>query len=73
MKSANLLVTTDWKTKVCDFGLARSRATNEEDMANMTAMTGTMEWMAPEICLGLPYDIPIDVFSFGTNPNHILD
>ena len=64
LKSANLLVTSDWKVKVCDFGLARARPT-EEDAAMMT-VAGTMEWMAPEVSLCLPYDTPCDVFSFGT-------
>ena len=45
LKSANLLLTGDGKTKVCDFGLARGRATNEED-AEMT-VAGTMEVWAP--------------------------
>jgi len=64
LKSPNLLVTSDWKIKVCDFGLARPRPQNLEESANLT-VAGTLEWMAPEISLEEAYDQPVDVFSFG--------
>lgn len=64
---ANLLLTQDWKTKVCDFGLARSRALDPKALSEMT-IAGTEEWMAPEMLMAQPYDLPVNVFSFGTLP-----
>ena len=46
LKSANLLLTKSGSVKVADFGLARTEA---QDHANMTAETGTVRWMAPEV------------------------
>jgi len=63
LKSHNLLVTEDWKVKVCDFGLARSAPDNEEKRGGMT-IVGTNEWMAPEVAMGETYDSSADVFSY---------
>jgi len=64
LKSHNLLVTDDWKVKVCDFGLARSAPDNDEKRGGMT-IVGTNEWMAPEVAMGETYDSSADVFSYG--------
>lgn len=63
LKSRNLLLTADWKVKVCDFGLARAQP---DDSAELTAGVGTPEWTAPEIRLKQRYGPSADVFSFGT-------
>jgi len=63
LKSHNLLVTEDWKVKVCDFGLARSSPDQDEKRSGIT-MVGTNEWMAPEVAMGESYDGKADVFSF---------
>jgi len=62
LKSANLLVSTDWKLKVCDFGLARNSPSEGE---KFITTVGTNEWMAPEVALQDPYDKSADVFSYG--------
>eukprot|EP01087_Luapelamoeba_hula_P018719 TRINITY_DN607_c0_g2_i1.p1 TRINITY_DN607_c0_g2~~TRINITY_DN607_c0_g2_i1.p1 ORF type:complete len:342 (-),score=88.31 TRINITY_DN607_c0_g2_i1:148-1173(-) len=64
LKSHNLLVTDEWKLKVCDFGLARPAPEGEEEKQGMT-IVGTNEWMAPEVALGEKYDASCDVFSYG--------
>lgn len=46
LKSANLLLNTQGTVKVADFGLARVEA---QEPGNMTAETGTIRWMAPEV------------------------
>eukprot|EP01104_Vermistella_antarctica_P006481 TRINITY_DN17181_c0_g1_i1.p1 TRINITY_DN17181_c0_g1~~TRINITY_DN17181_c0_g1_i1.p1 ORF type:complete len:353 (+),score=70.47 TRINITY_DN17181_c0_g1_i1:311-1369(+) len=62
MKSKNLLVTDDWRIKMCDFGFAR--VTSGAASRPMT-MCGTEEWMAPEVLMGTAYDFKADVFSYG--------
>jgi len=63
LKSHNLLVTADWKVKVCDFGLARSTDGEGGGGGNKT-IVGTNEWMAPEVLAGDNYDSSADVFSY---------
>jgi len=61
LKSENLLLDETGKTKICDFGFARSYGTQNRPMT----MCGTDEFMAPEIILGKEYDELADVFSYG--------
>jgi len=63
LKSHNLLVTDEWRLKVCDFGLARPAPQGEEKQAGLT-IVGTNEWMAPEVAAGDVYDSSCDVFSY---------
>ena len=60
LKSENILISSDFSAKVCDFGFARP----QDSKAPMT-MCGTDWTMAPEIMLSLDYTELIDVFSYG--------
>lgn len=62
LKSANLLLNSSGVVKVADFGLAR---TESLEPGNMTAETGTVRWMAPEMIDHKPYTRKVDVYSFG--------
>ncbi|CAI7899529.1 unnamed protein product [Closterium sp. NIES-53] len=62
LKSANLLLASDASVKVADFGLARTEA---QEPGNMTAETGTIRWMAPEMIDHKPYTRKVDVYSYG--------
>ncbi len=54
--------------KLFDFGLCKSMEPSEKNPDgygyNLTAKTGSIPYMAPEIALGKPYDKEADVYSF---------
>lgn len=55
--------------KLFDFGLCKSLERRDKVKGgygyNLTAKTGSIPYMAPEIALGKPYGLEADVFSFG--------
>jgi LIM domain kinase 1 len=64
VKGENLLVTTNGRLKITDFGFARITARNEDESKRLT-FCGTDSYMSPEILLGEEFDLPTDIFSFG--------
>lgn len=61
LKSHNLLVDSNWKVKVCDFGLSRIAV----DLHKTMTACGTPCWTAPEILRNARYTTKADVFSYG--------
>ncbi|KAG6812615.1 hypothetical protein H0H92_001834 [Tricholoma furcatifolium] len=64
LKGENLLVTSNGRLKITDFGFARIAARNAEESKRLT-FCGTDSYMSPEILLGEEFDLPIDIFSLG--------
>lgn len=64
LKGENLLVTTNGRLKITDFGFARIAARNEEESKRLT-FCGTDSYMSPEILMGNEFDLPTDIFSLG--------
>lgn len=67
IKPDNVGFSTDGVVKLFDFGLAtcvKARAT-ESDSYEMTGMTGSLRYMAPETALRKPYNEKVDVYSYG--------
>lgn len=64
LKGENLLVTSNGRLKITDFGFARIAARNEEESKRLT-FCGTDSYMSPEILLGDEFDLPTDIFSLG--------
>mmetsp|Transcript_23831 Transcript_23831/g.44506 ORF Transcript_23831/g.44506 Transcript_23831/m.44506 type:complete len:393 (-) Transcript_23831:244-1422(-) len=64
LKPPNVLFDDNGVAKIADFGLSKIVATNQQAY-RMTAKTGTIRYMAPEVLLGLDYSCSVDVFSFG--------
>eukprot|EP01111_Echinosteliopsis_oligospora_P017226 TRINITY_DN7393_c0_g1_i1.p1 TRINITY_DN7393_c0_g1~~TRINITY_DN7393_c0_g1_i1.p1 ORF type:complete len:499 (-),score=133.97 TRINITY_DN7393_c0_g1_i1:666-2162(-) len=57
LKSQNILITGDYRAKLCDLGLARVF----DSRKHQQTFVGTDRWMAPEICSGQDYDYKVDV------------
>jgi serine/threonine-protein kinase len=74
LKSANIVITPDGRTKILDFGLALrftpsrfdeiSKLTTRED-TNSDTTAGTPAYMAPEVLRGLQPDARSDVWALG--------
>ena len=73
LKPANVMVTTDGRVKVLDFGLAKDVHTSESGGATLTAagltqaglIMGTPAYMSPEQIAGRVVDHRTDIFSLG--------
>ena len=64
LKGENLLITSNGRLKITDFGFARIAARNEEESKRLT-FCGTDSYMSPEILLGNEFGLPTDIFSLG--------
>lgn len=68
LKPANIGFDCYGQLKLFDFGLAKEL--KETDLRqdgtyrNMTAMTGAIRYMAPEVGLGMAYNLSVDVYSW---------
>lgn len=64
LKSLNLLVDSNKKIKVCDFGLSRY-VTADQDQNTLMKMRGTFAYIAPEVYHGKPFTSKADIYSIG--------
>lgn len=64
VKSANILLSSGWAVKLCDFGLA-SRDFACRPAGIKAAVAGTPAWMAPEVLNGGAPNPKADVFALG--------
>ena len=73
LKSANIVITPEGRTKVLDFGLAKLRGQSEIDQVTRTRMSlteagtvvGTLSYLAPEVLRGKPADECSDIWALG--------
>lgn len=63
VKPGNILLTTDEKAKVTDFGIARAGTT--EALTQTGSVMGTATYFSPEQAQGMPVDARSDVYSLG--------
>ncbi|KIO27640.1 hypothetical protein M407DRAFT_232421, partial [Tulasnella calospora MUT 4182] len=65
IKSANVLVTAEYKARLCDFGLARLHEDSGFGrLETSTGMKGSIRWCSPEILNGAPREPTSDVYSW---------
>ncbi|XP_058189812.1 receptor-like protein kinase HSL1 [Rhododendron vialii] len=64
VKSSNILLDSEFKARMADFGLAKILAKRDE-LNTMSAVTGSFGYMAPEYAYTRKVNEKIDVYSFG--------
>ena len=63
IKPGNILVQSDGRVLLADFGIARSAGSHA--LTHVGSSLGTPAYMAPEVCRGEPATAASDVYSFG--------
>jgi Tol biopolymer transport system component len=63
VKSANVMLATDGRAKVLDFGLAKTAASTK--LTQMDSTLGTVAYMSPEQTTGREVDLRTDLWSLG--------
>lgn len=71
VKPTNLLVDTEGRLKIVDFGLAKTVG-NESRLTVTGAVVGTPYYLSPEQGLGKPVDERSDIYSLGATFYHLL-
>ena len=71
LKSSNIVVTSDGRPVVLDFGLAKQLGvegvahSREPTVTAQDGLAGTLSHMAPEVLLGAPADVRSDIWALG--------
>jgi mitogen-activated protein kinase kinase kinase 13 len=66
IQSMNVLLTSDGRAKLCDFGLAKLHSLTAASLSTASSAVGTFAWSAPEVILdGHQYSTASDVYSMG--------
>lgn len=73
LKPANILINSDCRIKLCDFGLSRFLSIRNGEQLNMTEFVATRWYRSPEIIFGSrQYSKETDMWSFGCILGEIL-
>ncbi|KAG6331471.1 hypothetical protein ID866_7619 [Astraeus odoratus] len=65
LKGANVLVSSDRRALLCDFGLSTLTQSSFSVSANSAHNGGSLPWMAPEVLDNHPISAASDIWSFG--------
>lgn len=65
IKPGNIMLTTDGKVKVMDFGIARALSDSQATMTQTNAVVGTAQYLSPEQARGEQVDARSDLYSTG--------
>ena len=62
LKLSNVLISSDWRLKIIDFGLAVQLDSEESERQTQC---GTPNYISPEVIHSLPYGLQTDIWSLG--------
>ena len=68
LKSLNVLVSEQWRLKLTDFGLSKTKDVDENKRTVVMSQVGTPYWTAPEVILNESYNEKADVYVFSLFP-----
>mmetsp|Transcript_2841 Transcript_2841/g.8450 ORF Transcript_2841/g.8450 Transcript_2841/m.8450 type:complete len:388 (-) Transcript_2841:264-1427(-) len=74
IKPSNVGLAGDGRVVLADFGLLKiwKRGEDDNERRNLTSMTGSLRYMAPEVALSQPYNHKAEVFSFTSLLYHVM-
>jgi serine/threonine-protein kinase len=65
VKPHNMMVDTDGRLKIADFGIARAAADADSGLTEAGSIVGTAQYLSPEQAQGLDVAAPSDLYSLG--------
>lgn len=65
VKPHNMMVDTDGRLKIADFGIARAAADVDRGLTEAGSIVGTAQYLSPEQAQGLDVAAPSDLYSLG--------
>ncbi len=72
VKPANILMSSDGRALLADFGIVRVTQNNETALTRMGAFVGSPEYAAPEMVLGQSADQRVDIYALGVMAYQML-
>lgn len=65
IKPHNMMVDTDGRLKIADFGIARAAADADHGLTEAGSIVGTAQYLSPEQAQGMDVSAPSDLYSLG--------
>jgi len=69
LKPSNILINSDGRIKICDFGIAHSESS---ELTQVGDVLGSLHYMSPEQLIGMPVDARSDIYSVGVIAYELL-